>query len=297
VPQLAIPNKKPKNYRTPPAISGGCTWYTFGPHITPSKILKYAESVQGQHSEINYILVDDGWCTWGDWQQPQFNIADISQKLSQKKLKTGLWLAPFLVSPRSKLSKQHPEYLLKNQEGMLISNLDKYLPFQKAVLDITNPDVVKYIYDSIDMVITQWGIQLLKLDFLYAAYFNSAFKDDIIPHQILVDLFTYIKTKYPHVYLMACGCPFAPAKYLVDSIRISDDITVPWLYPYGWLKRLVHTRQLNLLQKKWYSCQSLSKYFNLDPDVLPDQLLAGFTDKQMEQVTKIFKESRIKFYG
>jgi hypothetical protein len=96
---------------------------------------------------------------------------------------------------------------------------------------------------------------------------------------------------------MACGCPFEPAKYLVDSIRISDDITVPSLYSYGFIKKIVHNHQHNLLIKKWSSCQNLAAYFNLDPDVLPDQDLAGFSDLQMKQLEEIFTQSKVQFYG
>jgi hypothetical protein len=271
VKQVSPPNIKPSGFYLKPTISGCCTWYRFGKNITQEKVVDFATKTKRIHPEIKYVLIDDGWCNWGSWDQPKFSIKDTSQELSKMGLETGLWLAPFF--------KTTPPF-----------NLRKIVDFSEA-------DNLAYIHSCLKTIIEDWGITLLKLDFLYAPYFQPGLKDDLIPHNHLVNLFKFIKDNYPHVYLMTCGCPFEPAKYLVDSIRISDDITVPSLYSYGFIKKIVHNHQHNLLIKKWSSCQNLAVYFNLDPDVLPDQDLAGFSDLQMKQLEEIFTQSKVQFYG
>lgn len=269
--QISSPNIKPLNFRLKPTISGCCTWYRFGKNINKSRIINFATETKQKHPGIEYVLIDDGWCDWGSWDQPKFSIKDTSQELSKIGLKTGLWLAPFF--------RTIPPFNLRK------------------IVDFSNVDNLAYIHSCLKTIVEDWGITLLKLDFLYAPYFQSGLKDDTLPHNHLVNLFKFIKDNYPHVYLMVCGCPFEPAKYLVDSIRISDDIAVPSLYPYGFVKQIVHTHQYNLLVKKWSSCQQLASYFNLDPDVLPEQDLSGFSNDQMSKLKEIFSQSRVQFYG
>lgn len=302
LPQIATDNKKPANFTLAPPITGICTWYRLANAISPANIIKFAQDSKKIHTEIEYCLIDDGWCQWGDWLSPRFSLKKLSQKLTKLNLKTGLWYAPFLADHQSTIFKNHPEYFVKDCRGQLVEGtkcypIDRYRRIRRYILDFSNSDVKKYIYQSIKTAIESWQITLLKLDFLYAPYFDPKLSDDLLPHQFLVDLFTWIKTKYPDVYLIACGCPFKPAKYIVDAIRISKDITIPFLYPYPIIKSIVHTNKLNNLIAKWNRYQSLSKYFNLDPDVMPDQKQAGFSDHQMQSLGKIFNQSLIKFYG
>jgi alpha-galactosidase len=294
--------KKPKQFKKKAPIVGICTWYRFGRQIRESNIMSFAKESLNFHPEIKYCLIDDGWCSWGDWHFPKLNIKEMSNKLNKLKLNTGLWLAPFLASKNSIIFKTHPEYFVRDSKGKLINGtkfsfFDNFLPNQKYILNFANPEAKKYIYDSIRLAVNKWNVTLLKLDFLYAPYFDSQLKDSSIPHNYLSDLFKWIKTEFPEVYLMVCGCPFEPAKYLADSIRISDDINVPHVYKFPLIKKIIHQRQFNMLLEKWQNCQPLSKYFHLDPDVFPLHSLSGFSDDQMTKLKRIFDQSSVKFYG
>jgi alpha-galactosidase len=297
VPQLAKPITRPKNYRQRKGIRGCCTWYRFGESLTSDKILNLATECQTMDPNIEYVLIDDGWCSWGDWQNPTLPLKTISRKLSNMRLKTGLWLAPFLASPHSKIYQSHPEYFIPNLEGIKIFPFDKFLPYQKYVIDFSIPDAREYVYKSITFAIKKWNVSLLKLDFLYAPFFDPRLKDDLLPNKYLQELFTYIKTNFPDVFIMACGCPFESAKYLVDSIRISDDIAFPQFFKFPVLNRIYNHFNYHLLLSKWKKYSYLSKYFHLDPDVLPNPHYTHHTPNQMSQLKKIFDESTIKFYG
>jgi hypothetical protein len=301
VPEIAPENLRPANFILKPTIYGCCTWYYFGSKLSENNILEFSSKRKQEHPKISYSLIDDGWCTWGDWQSPRINIKSLSQKLARLRLKTGLWLAPFLASPKSQILIDHPDYFLKYNhkfvDGIRITNHDILFPYKKYLLNIYSPTVKKYIYNSITNAIEQWNVSLLKLDFLYAIYFDPNLKNDLLPHQFLVDLFTWIKKTYPHVYLMVCGCPFKPAKYLVDSIRISDDISIMYFWHYPWLNIIFNNIQHKLLIDKWTSLQSLSSCFNLDPDVLPDPTITSHNSPQIASLMSIFSQSKVKFYG
>lgn len=297
LPQVAISISRPKNFRLKKGISGCCTWYRFGESLTTAKILRFASECQSHHPHIEYFLIDDGWTTWGDWQSPTLPLKTISMKLSKKNFKTGLWMAPFLASPHSKLYRQHPEYFVPNLEGVKIFPFDKYLPYHKYVLDFSVPEARDYIYSSIANAIKKWNVSLLKLDFLYAPFFDPKLKDDTIPTIYLQELFAFIKTNFPQVFIMACGCPFESAKYLADSIRISDDIAFPQFYKFPIISRIYNYFNYNLLLRKWKKYSYLSKYFHLDPDVLPEPKYTHHTPHQLARLREIFNASSIKFYG
>jgi hypothetical protein len=140
-------------------------------------------------------------------------------------------------------------------------------------------------------------VELLKLDFLYAPYFDPKYSDSQIPDSFLKNIFDFIKVKYPKTYLMASGCPFEVAKYKVDSIRISQDIALPPLYKIPILKSLIHNQRAKLLADKWNIYSNFNIFFNLDPDVLIDQKIAEYSDRSYSEILKIFEKSKVKFFS
>lgn len=137
------------------------------------------------------------------------------------------------------------------------------------------------LYPTLDQLVQDYRVDLLKLDFLYQPYFAPHLKDDALPHQTLVELFTYLRTQYPNLYTIACGCPFSPALGLVDAIRISKDTTFPPPVPRLARHLLYHSR-LRLLAAK-YDLVPINFSSVPDPDVrmfsLDDATTTAFWDK------------------
>jgi len=74
-------------------VTGWCSWYAFGPFITPEKIL--AQTVWFfEHKEIpiEYILIDGGWQKWKDTKT---TLTKVTGEISRLGFKPGIWLAPF----------------------------------------------------------------------------------------------------------------------------------------------------------------------------------------------------------
>jgi hypothetical protein len=128
------------------------------------------------------------------------------------------------------------------------------------------------IYKTLDTLVKEYHLDLLKLDFLYQPYFTSGLIDDSLPHQTLVDLFDYLRTSYPDLYTVACGSPFAPALGRVDAIRVSKDTTFPDGLP-AWSRQLLYHSRVSLLARKWALIPS---DFAAVPD--PDVRMFGLDD-------------------
>ncbi|MDC7218785.1 MAG: alpha-galactosidase [Spirochaetales bacterium] len=106
------------------------------------------------------FVLDDGWfgqgddarnsdkAGLGDWEInkekfPQ-GLAPLAKKARDKGLKFGLWLEPEMVSPQSKLYREHPEWIVNNPHHQPLTER-----FQ-LMLDLSNREVEAYVFQTID---------------------------------------------------------------------------------------------------------------------------------------------------
>ncbi len=294
---LQPPSKKP--------AYGWCSWYHYGLDIDETKILDQArwisQNAKLQKLPLEYVLIDDGWTLWGDWlnedrQKFPTGLKKTVQKINRLGLKAGIWLAPFLVDPQSKLAQNHPDWLVTKHgrlvEGLNLTPWDRYLPHHKWLLDIQNPQVQKYLYRTLDYLIKDCAVDLIKLDFLYAPSFDphlSGTQADTFLRNYL----SRIKKNYPAVYTVACGCPLVPAVGVVDSMRISFDTLI--ISPYlKFLKLPILSRWhldkivLPTLRRRLWT----KKIWRVDPDVFMCQKSIGFTHQQLIKFQQIIKSGQ-----
>lgn len=283
-----------------PKISLWCSWQGNGTKISEKLILEQAIKFRSHKYTPQYILIDDGWCTWGDWNSPlpsRFprGIEVLKSKLQKLRYQTGLWIAPYLIDPHSELVKNHPTWIIKNNNGSYFNGFSSYPLLKnltpKYLLDFTIPDAFEYLLKSIDNIINNWGVSLLKLDHLYAPYFAPDPKKANLASDSLITIFTHIQKKYPHVYTIACGCPFNIAENRVDSIRISKDINAPQLNTVPLLNYLLYIKRKKLLSRELLITQGLAPLpFGIDPD-------AAINQKDVEEYHKLWESGIIQVFG
>jgi hypothetical protein len=274
-----------------------CSWYAYGWDITHQKIEATVKSIKKNGLSFTHIIIDDGWTTWGDWHTPtQERFPDLKKTIKTIQasgLKTGLWFAPFLASKDSKLFQDKPEWFLRSNgkpiRGLKIFPwLDWFLPHE-YLLNLELKPVKKYLADFVDKAVNEWRVDLLKLDFLYAPYFNPLHKSDRLPHKQVEWIFKYIQTKHPHVITIACGAPFAPTINLASSIRISQDTALPPIIPAAINKWLYRSR-IRVLKLK-LQATTLFKNLNIDPDVrmfaLDNHITSAFWNKSLRNIQGI----------
>lgn len=250
-----------------------CSWYAYGWNINEHKILETVEVIKKHKLPFTHLLMDDGWTTWGDWHTPdptRFTaIKSTIKQIKISKLKTGLWLAPFLASSKSQLYRSHPDWFIhyrgKPVQGLKTMPIWESLLPKQYLLDLKLPAVKKYLTDFVDLAITKWKVDLLKLDFLYAPYFNPHLTHDHRAHNQVSWLLTYIKRTYPTVEVIACGAPFSSSVGIVDAIRISKDTALPPVVPH-FLNQLVYRSRVNMLSQK-LKAADLPLRVGIDPDV------------------------------
>lgn len=280
---------------------GWCSWYCYGSNINEEKILDNARWVASDKQlSLNYILVDGGWARWGDWLEEDRNkfpngMKPLSMAIKKMGLKPGIWTSPFLVDPQSNLARKHPDWLVRKKgrliDGFKLTPFDKFFFYRKWILDIKNNSVLDYLNDCIARLVEERGFELLKLDFLYAIYFDprlSTLEADSFFRSFLLR----IKLKYPNVYTIASGCPLVPAVGVVDSMRIGPDTVLGPFFNFLPIMKLFDRYHLQesvmgrIRRRLW-----TKSLWNIDPDAFVCRDSLGFPEKLILNFSQFINEA------
>lgn len=222
------------NLPNPP--EGWCTWYHYYQGISQTVIEENLRKLTEYKDRIpfNLVQIDDGFqAEVGDWLE--FNdrfpngVQPLAQEIKLAGYTPGLWLAPFILHPRSKTTRKHPDWLLRNQNGSLVRPGFVWNSLG-AALDLTHPGALDYVREVIGTAVHQWGFPYLKLDFLYAAALKGKFQDERRTRaQVLrLGMETIREAAGQKVLLVGCGAPLGSVLGLVDAMRIGPDVSGSW---------------------------------------------------------------------
>jgi alpha-galactosidase len=170
---------------------------------------------------VDLFLLDDGWfgnkyprnddhAGLGDWQENKSKlpngIASLVKEAQNNGVKFGIWIEPEMVSPKSELYEQHPDWVIKQPKR------DEYYFRNQLVLDLSNPKVQDFVYGIIDGLFTKNpDLAYIKWDCNAVIYnANSAFLKDQSHFYIdyvrgLYKVLEKIRAKYPKVPMMLCS--------------------------------------------------------------------------------------------
>ena len=233
------------------------SWYNHYTDINESLILEDLEALNKTENllKLRYIdrkrplvfQIDDGWeRAVGDWEinSERFprGLRFIAEKIEAAGFIPGLWLAPFLVTRKSGIFREKPEWLLREdipetsggKNGKPVAaGFNPLWDRQYYCLDLSRQDVQDYIKTLIDRAIDEWGFRYLKLDFLYAGLFYGAFDGKGAPHEHYEKICKILteRTKnaagLPITYL-GCGLPLGPSFRRFPLSRIGADTREEW---------------------------------------------------------------------
>lgn len=300
-----------KKRQKPPA-TGWCSWYAFGQKITQEKILTNARWIASHQKELplEYIVIDDGYCPcWGDWQiadPKKFprGLKPVADEIKTLGLKPGIWMAPFVADLDSQIYKNHPDWFLKDSRGRLVysrnaAQLPHFILHHAYLLDFQNPEVEKFLYQSVDIFLGDYGFELFKIDFAASLYFDPRLKTPEMPDRILKNLLSYIRRQYPHVYILIGVAPIEPILGLADSTRISSDIIFPQVDGLWPLNKIAHTLSLIQLGENLPVRKNLAEVIAIDPDAMVCRQSLGFSEEQISHLLTIIRETPngLKFLG
>lgn len=222
--QMGIP--KPKGG----PMTGYTSWYHHYQNISESIILEDLQGVlkSGQHMDI--FQIDDGYESFvGDWlavdeQKFPHGMESICETIHESGRKAGIWLAPFVCEKKSRCFREHPEWLVCDETGQPYCCGSNWSCFY--ALDLTQEEVREYLREVFDCVLDQWGFDLVKLDFLYAAC--------ILPTvtktrgQLMCEAMDFLRELVGDKMILGCGVPLGAAFGKVDYCRIGCDVGLDW---------------------------------------------------------------------
>ena len=134
-----------------------------------SKILALARSAKKLGIEM--FVLDDGWfgarnsdtAGLGDWVENRKKLPGgikyIADRVNKMGMKFGLWFEPECVNPDSDLYRAHPDWAIS------IEGRELTLGRNQLVLDLTRPEVRRYIIESVDRVLCGANIEYVKWDY------------------------------------------------------------------------------------------------------------------------------------
>lgn len=209
---------------------GYTTWYNYYGNVTEKVVKRDLESFGKLDMHIDFFQIDDGYQNAiGDWlitDKEKFpsGMKAVADEIHKSGIKAGLWLAPFAGVKKSELFKNHPDWFIKDKSGKPYIAGPNWGTFY--ALDIYNDGAREYIKHVFNTVLNEWGYDLVKLDFLYAAA--------ILPihgktrGEIMCDAMDLLRECCGDKLILGCGVPLMPAFGKVDYCRIGADVKNHW---------------------------------------------------------------------
>lgn len=217
--------------RTQPC-TGWTSWYYYYNNISEDVIMQNLDAFSKRNIPIDIFQIDDGYQqVVGDWTRVNSKFPHgmkyITQNIKKRGYKAGLWLAPFLGGIASNMCSNHPECIVCNDDGQPIKiGSSTAWGGDYYAMDIYNDGFRNYLADTFHTIFEDWGFDLVKLDFLYAACIFS--RKDKTRGQIMSDAMKLLKEITGDRLILGCGVPLASSFGLVDYCRIGCDVNLSW---------------------------------------------------------------------
>jgi alpha-galactosidase len=206
-----------------------CSWYSLYNLINEKIVSKVINDLGNLPFDV--IQLDDGWqLNTGDWEANKkfpSGMAAMAESIQKTGRIAGLWLSPFITTKSSGIFHDHPDWILRDDQGKPVFAGIKFGgPIYP--LDVSHPAVLDWLEMQIRKV-RAWGYKYLKLDFLYAGAFPGKHYLPGPREEIYRQALRVMRNAAGNAYLLVCGAPIIPSLGLCDGMRIGPDVTPYWL--------------------------------------------------------------------
>lgn len=190
---------------------------------------------------IELFVLDDGWfgqrngddSSLGDWE-PNVNklggsLSKLVEDINRLNMEFGIWIEPEMISKKSKLFDQHPDWIIQVPNRIPQQVRNQY------VLDMSRKEVQDYLIDTIDCLLSENNITYLKWDMnrnltdIGSPVLSSNCQKEV-GHRYILGLYRVLNaivSKHPDVLIESCaggGGRFDPGMlYFTPQIWTSDD--------------------------------------------------------------------------
>ena len=177
----------------------------------PAHIIAMAE--KAAEMGVERFIIDDGWFIGrnddfgglGDWfldeKKYPNGLTPVIDAVKKLGMQFGIWVEPEMISKRSMLYRQHPDWLLQ------LDGYDQPEERHQYVLDLVNPDAFHYILERMDWLLSENQVDYIKWDhnrrLVQPGHSGKAAVTAQI--QAAYRLFDILQQRYPHVEIESCS--------------------------------------------------------------------------------------------
>lgn len=252
-----------------PPLRGWCSWYYDYFWFSGEILERHLDNFQPFKDAMNLdvFVMDANWFSHlGDWLETNRDfprgLEYYAQRIAVAGYVPGLWISPWMVGDRSRLFREHPDWLCRDEAGHLIEFMaplgeDNVWAFRDKMhyaLDTSHPEAFEYVRTCF-RTLRQWGFRYYKTDFMYWGamdyYEGGWFHDGVNGHNYITeksqrpkikrarpgrtrveyfcDVLTMIREEIgPESTWLGCGQPIWMSVGYVDAMRISRDVGARW---------------------------------------------------------------------
>jgi alpha-galactosidase len=224
-----------------PYQRGWCSWYQYFHNISEDVFISNLRMLKELRSEypLEIVQLDDGYqAALGDWTRtnPNFpsGLKRIADQIRDSGFTAGLWTAPFLACRDSQLMREHPDWFITTDGNPVgaaqvpdwTNHDDKFA----YALDSSDPSVTSHLEQLYSNIVSDFGFEYLKLDFLFAGAVEGNRRDAGVTRaqSLRRGLEAIRRGSGEQAFILGCGCPLGPAVGIVDGMRIGPDVAPHW---------------------------------------------------------------------
>lgn len=213
-------------------LTGWTSWYNYYTAITEEIIHENLRAFASRKIPIDIFQIDDGWQpAVGDWLNANHKFPGgmkaLAENIQFSGYKAGLWLAPFICEEDSSVMRNHPDWIRRDSKGRpVVAGRSAGWSGRFYALDLQNKNVNDYLRKVFDTVLNEWGYDMVKLDFLYAAALLPPAGEN--RGQAMDTAMTFLRKAVGDKWMLGCGVPLGSAWGKCDFCRISGDVALKW---------------------------------------------------------------------
>ena len=224
---------KPLQWEKSP--TGWGTWDYFRRGFTEQSVMDNVKFLAENRDKlpVEYIQLDAGFEVtdgdWGEWNPERLPHGPkwMADQIKSYGFKPGLWLTPFMVSEKSKLYAQHPDWVIKNKNGEPVF-LRGYATKKVYTLDPTRPEVQKWLTKLLKTLTYDYGFEYIKMDLvnMYVLGEGVYYNTNMTKMQAYRKGIEAVRKGMGNKLLQ--GGVFGPSIGVVQAMRIGPDIGGRW---------------------------------------------------------------------
>lgn len=219
--------------RSMPALAWD-SWYAMYNQPEELRILSVLNEYKVREIPLDYFIIGQGYENKvGDWttlsRQFSGGMSRVVKAVREAGYKPGLTFSPFICSSSSLLYSERRELLARDRNEQLICvGRNREMGGRLYLLDLYNVEAQKLIRRTIRTMIEEWGIQILKMDFLYAAGLHSGSYVKRTRAQAVNHALGLVRDAAGSVPVIACGVPLGSAIGIVEYCSVAPDLSPEW---------------------------------------------------------------------